>query len=488
MKPLQCAIALVLIQGLVACKHQDSINGIWYSQRDGEIKVLDDGINKTIQVVNDICYEVTNSLSYGVTLSYEAIEQHSIRQDNQLTFQLLRPRPVSYQLIDDVTDVCPQGLRASLVTDKNIHFDAQSLFRIYWQDMENHYAFFEQRQIDWKGIYIKYYDDLYGATEEQLIMVFDEILAKIKDGHSSFTIPSNEESKETLEINYYNKLTLEDKLELEAKSLGISDAEVEKYTEEESKKITLNIMQYLNEDDQQAFKERADCENKNHSFNWGSIDNQGVPTGYIRLNHFMSYITDNLIEENPKLNIDKAHHQFEELVTKILTQLSDTQGLIIDIRDNMGGFDIQGLWLLQYLIEEQQSAWHISSYFKGELHHDIDVLIRPSHKASYTNPIILLTSSGTFSAAETFASAMKTIPHVTIIGEATEGATSDSFGRMLPNGWEYSLSNLYYQNSDNVNDEVSGIQPDHAIESFTLEDRKQRRDTVIEKALSLLLD
>ena len=47
--------------------------------------------------------------------------------------------------------------------------------------MNNHYAFFDERNIDWDGVYDKYYDDLYGADDEQLINVFDEILRHLRD-------------------------------------------------------------------------------------------------------------------------------------------------------------------------------------------------------------------------------------------------------------------------------------------------------------------
>ena len=275
-------------------------------------------------------------------------------------------------------------------------------------------------------------------------------------------------------------------MELEADQLNIPESEKESYITSQKDKITLNIMKYLFEHEQEGFKKRASRESKEHRLNWGIIDNKGIATGYLRIGDFMSYIDEGLITETPKRNTDKAHRQFEELVTKILTQLNDTQSLIIDIRENEGGLDMQGLWLLQHLIEEQQLAWHVSSCFKGEFSHDVDVTMTPSDGISYTKPIVLLTSFGTVSAAETFASAMKTLPHVTIVGESTSGATSDAFGRMLPNGWEYSLSNLYYKNRDLENHEVKGVQPDHVVRNFVLEDRQQGRDVVLEKALSLL--
>ena len=110
--------------------------GFGFSQRDGEIKVIENETTRTIQVVNNTCYEVSNSLSYGTELSYEAIKQHVTRQGNQLVLNILRPRPFTYTLVININDVCPQGLNPSITRDGHFDFDAQSMFDIYWQDMK----------------------------------------------------------------------------------------------------------------------------------------------------------------------------------------------------------------------------------------------------------------------------------------------------------------------------------------------------------------
>ncbi|MCW1891344.1 hypothetical protein OK016_28025 [Vibrio chagasii] len=61
------------------------------------------------------------------------------------------------------------------------------------------------------------------------------------------------------------------------------------------------------------------------------------------------------------------------------------------------------------MIEEQQLAWHVGSYFKGEFSHDVDVTMTPSDGIFIYKTDCTFDLFGTVSAAETFASAMKTL-------------------------------------------------------------------------------
>jgi len=58
----------------------------------------------------------------------------------------------------------------------------------------------------------------------------------------------------------------------------------------------------------------------------------------------------------------------------------------------------------------------------------------------YTDPIALLTNRRTFSAAESFVLAMRTLPQVTIVGDTTGGGSGNPLHRELPNGWGLSVS------------------------------------------------
>ena len=80
---------------------------------------------------------------------------------------------------------------------------------------------------------------------------------------------------------------------------------------------------------------------------------------------------------------------------------------------------------------------------------------------------------------------IKRAPAVTRVGEATQGVFSDVLGRHLPNGWEFVLANERFV-TDGKSYDVTGIQPDVPVESFTPAARATGKDAAVEKALAIL--
>lgn len=103
----------------------------------------------------------------------------------------------------------------------------------------------------------------------------------------------------------------------------------------------------------------------------------------------------------------------------------------------------------------------------------------------FEKPIVLLTSGMTASAAEIFTLMMRELPNVTLIGEPTSGEFSDIFSGILPNSWDFGLSNERYTATDGAVYEKVGIPPQQEV-LITLEDIQAGRDAVLEAALEHL--
>ena len=73
---------------------------------------------------------------------------------------------------------------------------------------------------------------------------------------------------------------------------------------------------------------------------------------------------------------------------------------------------------------------------------------------------MLLTSEVTVSAGEIFTMAMRALPSVTHIGEATSGALSDILPKPLPNGWSLRLSHEIYEDGYRILWEGRGVEPE----------------------------
>jgi carboxyl-terminal processing protease len=71
-----------------------------------------------------------------------------------------------------------------------------------------------------------------------------------------------------------------------------------------------------------------------------------------------------------------------------------------------------------------------------------------------------LTCDTVFSGGEAFALAIRQLPHITIIGDHTNGIFSYQLGKKLPNGWHYRLSYQKYFSAGMVCYEGKGVPVD----------------------------
>ena len=172
----------------------------------------------------------------------------------------------------------------------------------------------------------------------------------------------------------------------------------------------------------------------------------------------------------------------DEQLETMMDYLKDTKGLIIDIRNNFGGY--------------VELASRIASYFTMEDYKfgDNNVKVGPGPddfaksemyiKASgspltYTKPVIILHDRISFSSGALFPIMMSVHDNVTTMGTTTGGGTGEIIEGFLSNGWEYilSTSNLL---DINGNPTDNGTPPD--IEVATNPDDTDR-DAVIERAI-----
>jgi C-terminal processing protease CtpA/Prc len=77
-------------------------------------------------------------------------------------------------------------------------------------------------------------------------------------------------------------------------------------------------------------------------------------------------------------------------------------------------------------------------------------------------------------------------PHVTRIGESTQGVFSDVLARHLPNGWRFGLPNEVYRTPEGTAFDGSGIPPDIPVPVFADEDVAAGRDPGMARALQVL--
>lgn len=275
-------------------------------------------------------------------------------------------------------------------------------FEALWTILDEHYCFFKEKSVDWNAVHDKYASKVSDEmTSKELFFVCADMLDELKDGHTNLSSSFN--------TSYYRKWW--------------SD-----YPDNYSERLVEQY--YLN-------------------FNFLSaagLDYAILPqnVGYVRYSSFVNPIGEG--------NLDN-----------VLFYLDPCDALIIDIRNNGGGNMANVETLVRRFITERILAGYIS-HKTGPGHDDFSkpyaYYFDPAEKGRimWGKPVAVLTSRGTFSAANNFVSIMQYLPNVSIIGSTTGGGSGMPFNSELPNGWGVRFSACSVLDSKGLSTEF-GIDP-----------------------------
>ena len=349
--------------------------------------------------------------------------------------------------------------------DPNV-FNPEFIFEHTWHTFNDYYPFFQRRVVNWQNQWDTLRPQIHAqTTQEELAEILADLLSPIDDGHVSLFINTSE-----LQTAYF-PATLRG-WDIHAKAydneadIGIDTA----YQHIQLSSLT-NIARYYGES---AISYAGDNE---LPVAWGILTGN---VGYMNILEMdVDVEDDKVLSINEKIDI--IHQQF----TTILDDLSDTQALIIDLRFNPGGSDVFSLAIASYFADQRRVVFSKENYNINNPTAKKSVFITPNNKANYTKPITLITGPNTASAAETFTLAMKSLPHVKHIGEASAGILSDVLTISLMNGWNLGLSYQTYYAPDNTVYEATGITPENTVPVTSFAGIQQiGAQPAIEKALT----
>jgi carboxyl-terminal processing protease len=179
----------------------------------------------------------------------------------------------------------------------------------------------------------------------------------------------------------------------------------------------------------------------------------------------------------------------EEIVAEFdraLEAMRQTPALLLDIRDNPGGFG-QPRIVGRLLSKRAQTG--ISYVKNGPAHSALEKRahhLDPAGPWQYKRPIALLVNDGTGSAADLFACELRSAGRVLTVGTATHGNLSGVAAFVvLPCGLIVRVSNGYLADSHNRPIEGAGNVPDVVVEP-AVEDFLAGRDPVLDRAVAAL--
>ena len=172
----------------------------------------------------------------------------------------------------------------------------------------------------------------------------------------------------------------------------------------------------------------------------------------------------------------------------VINKFANHKGIIIDVRNNGGGFLSNASKIAKrFAIEKQRVA--LVYYKNGPGHDELDGpyatnLTPPDDLPTYTKPVVVLTNRKSYSATSFFSQYMRELENVTLLGDWTGGGGGAPAFTELSNGWEIRVSSSLTTDPQGFNIE-DGVPVDIEVE-MTKEDIDQGKDTILEEALRLL--
>jgi len=155
-------------------------------------------------------------------------------------------------------------------------------------------------------------------------------------------------------------------------------------------------------------------------------------------------------------------------VDSALSALNGVNAIIIDVRNNDGGF-LENATSAAGRFAVQTTTVAYVRYRSGPAHSDfaapIAQQVTPTGSQRFLGDVYLLTGRNTISAAELFVLSMRALGHTTVVGDTTAGETGSPFARELQNGWTYQFPESIELRLDGTEFEDIGLAPDITVQN-----------------------
>ncbi len=428
---------------------ESRLQGTWEKTGYGDLVVIEQDQLTRYEVTNDFCVLAGQLLLDDVDgLELAEDDASFVINDTALGFE------DHFVQVADLPDAC----------DAPLGNTPTELFEYVWATFNEHYPFFAERNVDWLAQYDLVRDQISNEmNDEDLFIALATLVSPLDDAHVSLSAGEDweyapERPKGVIGIILEEFLT---------QNL-ITDFE-EYQSQALNQWTSILIDSYL--DDQIATAGGPDDD----MLLWGTIDSE---IAYLRIDRMQ-------VSED---DTDQQLADLAPILDQVFADLAHSSAIIVDVRINQGGTDPIAIAIANRFADRQRLA--VRKYARS-LNGDGAVQqidLTPATELAYLKPTILLTSGTTTSAAEVFTLAMREIPHVTHMGESTNGSISDALEKTLPNGWQFSLANEVYSGADGIAYEGMGISPDIEAPIFDAAMRQSEQDSGVNAAIQWLIN
>ncbi|MBW0147514.1 S41 family peptidase [Marinobacter arenosus] len=338
--------------------------------------------------------------------------------------------------------------------------DPEYNFEIFWRTFDEQYALFDLKGVAWDQAYHTYRRQIQpGSSRETLFATMAAMLRPLKDGHIRLHTPSGHYNAGAHPA-LYQRLTRE----LEDAN---DDRELASYLGD--------LKDWLHGLIREDYLASGGRHGGNRLVEWGRLS-EGI--GYLNI-RAMAGQSGRTGE--PAADLDAI----DGVMKAVLADVGHLPNLVVDLRNNGGGYDGVALRFAAYLMDRKRLAFTKSARHGNGFTGKQAIYVNPASE-TYRGSLFVLTSELTASAAEILVLALLQHPRLTLIGEPTHGILSDTLERHLPNGWHLTLSNEIYRAFDGQVYEDVGIPPHIRLHYLGRKGREEGRDPMLERVLKLV--
>ncbi len=374
------------------------------------------------------------------SISFFPVEEVQL-QGNRVNLGL-PPNEEIYELRIEGDSLVAEHRTSKLFLDRLDHLpairgtspDPLNVFDVFWSNIHENFASFSLLNLDWQQIRQEFRGQISNSTNPNtLFNLLGDMGARLLDGHTTLHAP---------DLNRFRNTGPAPSL------LGgaLADDVLENV---ESEFIDGGRFSEIPLDDR---------------FVYGTI-NQGA-VGFLAI-----------------LDYEYRVVSFDQSLDAALDALSDTEALIIDLRDNDGGDNWNAMAVTDRITDRERQVLTrvVRTGGPDDFGAAKQYFTKPAGQRYTDRPVYLLTNDGTASAGDVQSLMLSALPAVTQVGEPTRGMFS-KFTRGLPNGWIMSTSNERFLSLDGINYEYQGIRPEIEVEN-TVAALNQGKDLILEAAL-----
>jgi Peptidase family S41 len=426
------------------------LDGVWESEGYGNLYELRGNTLKAFEVTTQTCVSVFTSTRVappGVG------EEAAFRIKGQGSIVITAGQGPDDKLVNHDLRIhrLPQLPEVCRVPTANTPLGN---FEVFTHTFAEHYIAFGLRHFDWDGVVAANRERITAHTSSrELFQILDSMIQPLRDLHTGIEAP---------------QLKRESQIPLREGTDRVIKGGIDAFAKEGRRALFA-----LTDSVWEHGPIRSFCNGK---IQFG-VSRDGV--GYLRTLSFSDY---------SKHGPDSQ--ALEPALDKIFSD-SSLKALIIDVRLSFGGDDALGRMIASRLTDKEYLAYAIQGRSdpvdSNQWTTANRIVIHPSSRPGFRGPVVELIGPITMSAAETFTQAlMGRSPHVTTVGENTQGLFCDPLDRRLPNGWSFFLPNAVYRTADGRSFDVQGIPPDVPAPVYADDDVAAHKDPAMTIALRII--